>query len=46
MPHFEAFNHMTNHPQYGRLKRVLGPHVNELEPDGIKLFRNAVAYFS
>ncbi len=45
MPHFEAFNRMTNHPQYSRLKRNLGAAVDELEPDGIKLFRNMVAYF-
>lgn len=46
MPHFEAFSHMTNHPQYGRLKRIRGADVDYMEPDGIKLFRNAVAYFS
>ncbi|MBI2085429.1 MAG: phosphoribosylformylglycinamidine synthase subunit PurQ [Candidatus Aenigmarchaeota archaeon] len=46
MPHFEAFNHMTNHPQYTRLKRHFGRAADELEPDGIKLFRNMVGYFS
>ncbi len=46
MPHFEAFNRMTNHPQYPRLKRRFGKATDELEPDGIKLFRNMVAYFA
>lgn len=46
MPHFEAFNRMTNHPHYTRMRRMMGALVEDLEPDGIKLFRNAVAYFS
>ncbi|MBI4177329.1 MAG: phosphoribosylformylglycinamidine synthase subunit PurQ [Candidatus Aenigmarchaeota archaeon] len=45
MPHFEAYNHPTNNPQYTRLKRNLGELADGMEPDGIKLFRNAVAYF-
>ncbi|MBI3413436.1 MAG: phosphoribosylformylglycinamidine synthase subunit PurQ [Candidatus Aenigmarchaeota archaeon] len=46
MPHFEAFNHMTNHPHYTRMKREMGAGVDDMEPDGIKLFKNMVAYFA
>ena len=38
MPHPERFIHATQHPQWTRL-RLTG------EGDGMKLFRNAVAYF-
>lgn len=38
MPHPERFLHATQHPQWTRL-RLTG------EGDGMKLFRNAVAYF-
>lgn len=46
MPHFEAFNSITNHPHYTRMKREIGAGVDDVEPDGIKLFRNMVSYFS
>lgn len=48
MPHPEAFNHFTNHPEWTRRKeewRRRGTPVPE-EGDGIALFRNAVRYFS
>ena len=47
MPHPEAFNHFTNHPDWTRKKETLirqgmWPKCNEGE--GIKIFRNAVEY--
>ncbi len=46
MPHPEAFNHWTNHPdwthQKDKLRREGKPHPEE--GDGVKLFRNAVEY--
>ncbi len=47
MPHPEAFNHFTNHPDWTLLKeRYLraGKQIQE-EGDGIRFFRNAVDYF-
>ena len=47
MPHPEAFNHWTNHPDWTRLKehyRRRGEPYPE-EGLGIKIFRNAVDYF-
>ncbi|HKJ00257.1 MAG TPA: phosphoribosylformylglycinamidine synthase subunit PurQ [bacterium] len=38
MPHPEAFNHYTNHPQWTRR-----PHTGE-DGDGLVIFRNAYAY--
>ncbi|WP_424357157.1 phosphoribosylformylglycinamidine synthase subunit PurQ [Methanocella sp. MCL-LM] len=46
MPHPEAFNHVTNHPQYTRLREQAsrkGIALKE-EGDGIKVWRNAVEY--
>ncbi len=47
MPHPEAYNHFTNHPDWtGRkeeLKRA-GKFLADEEGDGIKIFRNAVDY--
>ncbi|MCD6477778.1 MAG: phosphoribosylformylglycinamidine synthase subunit PurQ [Candidatus Aenigmarchaeota archaeon] len=46
MPHPEAFNSFTNHPNWTREKEVLkrsGKPIPE-EGDGIKIFRNAVRY--
>jgi len=47
MPHPEAFNHWTNHPDWTRLKehyrRRKEPYPQE--GYGIKIFRNAVEYF-
>ncbi|MFZ2446944.1 MAG: phosphoribosylformylglycinamidine synthase subunit PurQ [Syntrophobacteraceae bacterium] len=48
MPHPEAFNHFTNHPEWTWLKekyRREGRPVPE-EGEGIRIFRNAVGYFS
>ncbi len=42
MPHPEAFNHATNHPDWTR-HRVLGSARMNAEGEGIKLFRNVVA---
>lgn len=47
MPHPEAFNHWTNHPDWNLLKeknRREAKPISE-EGEGIKLFRNAVEYF-
>ncbi len=47
MPHPEAFNHWTNHPDWTFKKeqhRRKGLPLRE-EGDGIKIFRNAVKYF-
>ena len=47
MPHPEAFNHYTNHPNWTRRKEALlrqGKSVDSLEGDGIQIFRNAVEY--
>lgn len=49
MPHPEAFNHFTNHPEWVRRKQELmrrGEHLRTEEGDGIKIFRNAVEYVS
>ncbi len=49
MPHPEAYNHWTNHPQWPQLnekiKRGLAPAPTGLTP-GIRMFANAVAYFA
>lgn len=47
MPHPEAFNHFTNHPEWTFLKeeyKRAGRPLPE-EGDGIRIFRNAVEYF-
>ena len=46
MPHPEAFNHVTNHPDWTRLKETLRRSGQPLfeEGLGIKIFRNAVTY--
>lgn len=47
MPHPEAFNHFTNHPEWTWLKEKYkreGTPVPE-EGEGIRIFRNAVEYF-
>jgi phosphoribosylformylglycinamidine synthase len=47
MPHPEAFNHFTNHPDWTRRKEALrhsDPERIPEEGDGIQVFRNAVAY--
>ena len=47
MPHPEAFNHFTNHPDWPRKKEALirkGKRIESQEGDGICIFRNAVEY--
>jgi len=47
MPHPEAFNHVTNHPDWTRKKEALlrqGKTLPNEEGDGVKVFRNAVEY--
>lgn len=47
MPHPEAFNHYTNHPDWTRRKEALlrqGKSMGSPEGDGIRIFRNAVEY--
>jgi phosphoribosylformylglycinamidine synthase len=47
MPHPEAFNHYTNHPDWSRRKERLrreGGTLEGTEGDGVRVFRNAVEY--
>jgi phosphoribosylformylglycinamidine synthase len=47
MPHPEAFNHYTNHPDWTRKKEGLmrqGKTIETEEGEGIKIFKNAVDY--
>ncbi len=47
MPHPEAFNHWTNHPDWTRKKVLMrreGKSINFEETLGTKIFKNAVAY--
>lgn len=47
MPHPEAFNHPTNHPNWTQKKERLfreGKSLENLEGEGVKVFRNAVNY--
>ena len=49
MPHPEAFNHYTNHPDWTRKKEALarkGKPSASGEGDGIRIFRNAVKYIA
>ena len=48
MPHPEAFNHRTNHPEWTRMKEKAKRNGLECpdEGNGILLFRNAVKYFA
>jgi phosphoribosylformylglycinamidine synthase len=47
MPHPEAYNHWTNHPNWTRLKERYrrGGEPYPQEGYGIQIFRNAVEYF-
>jgi phosphoribosylformylglycinamidine synthase I len=48
MPHPEAYNHFTNHPDWTRRKLALsrqGKRLEQEEGEGIAIFRNAVTYF-
>jgi phosphoribosylformylglycinamidine synthase I len=47
MPHPEAFNHYTNHPDWTRRKEALlrqGKSIESQVGDGVHIFRNAVHY--
>jgi phosphoribosylformylglycinamidine synthase I len=47
MPHPEAFNHFTNHPDWTRKKEVLarqGKKISDESGDGLQIFRNAVDF--
>lgn len=47
MPHPEAFNHVTNHPDWTRNRETFhrqGKRFENHEGDGVKIFRNAVEY--
>jgi phosphoribosylformylglycinamidine synthase subunit PurQ / glutaminase len=47
MPHPEAFNHWTNHPDWTRRREALsreGRRMEAREGDGVRIFRNAVEY--
>ncbi len=51
MPHPEAFIHPTNHPDYTRYRqrgKRTGKNLDEcgMPPLGLKIFKNAVSYFS
>ncbi|MFZ0450507.1 MAG: phosphoribosylformylglycinamidine synthase I [Desulfatiglandaceae bacterium] len=49
MPHPEAFNHSTNHPEWTRRKQELlrrGEAFHSEEGQGILIFRNAVEYLA
>ena len=48
MPHPEAYNHITNHPDWTRRerqRRCAGAAENDRRGEGIRIFENAVAYF-
>jgi len=47
MPHPEAFNHFTNHPDWTRKKEALarqGKRISDERGDGLQIFRNAVDF--
>jgi phosphoribosylformylglycinamidine synthase I len=49
MPHPEAFNHFTNHPEWTlerEKRRRQGLNLTTQEGDGIRIFRNAVDFIS
>jgi len=49
MPHPEAFNHYTNHPDWTKKKEALireGKSSASVDGDGIRIFRNAVKYIA
>jgi phosphoribosylformylglycinamidine synthase subunit PurQ / glutaminase len=49
MPHPEAYNHWTNHPDWTRLKEKIRRGQSELpapETLGVQIFKNAVDYFA
>jgi phosphoribosylformylglycinamidine synthase subunit PurQ / glutaminase len=47
MPHPEAFNHFTNHPDWTRRKEALarqGQEISDESGDGLQIFRNAADF--
>ncbi len=49
MPHPEAFNHWTNHPEWTRQKETIkrqGGGIESLPTVGVRLFQNAVEYIN
>jgi phosphoribosylformylglycinamidine synthase I len=47
MPHPEAFNHWTNHPDWTHRREMLsreGKEMEDREGEGVRIFRNAVEY--
>ena len=49
MPHPEAFNHWTNHPEWTRQKEVIKRQSSKVEPQptvGLRLFQNAVEFIN
>jgi phosphoribosylformylglycinamidine synthase I len=49
MPHPEAFNHWTNHPEWTRQKESIKRQGESIEPGptvGVRLFQNAVEYIN
>ncbi len=49
MPHPEAFNHWTNHPEWTRQKETIkrqGGDIESLPTVGVRLFQNAVEYIN
>lgn len=47
MPHPEAFNHWTNHPDWTRTKVFMKRHGQLIKPEptvGVRIFKNAVEY--
>jgi len=49
MPHPEAFNHWTNHPEWTRQKEVIKRQSGKVEPQptvGLRLFQNAVEFIN
>jgi len=49
MPHPEAYNHVTNYPNWTRRKEILKRSGKPIQPEitpGINVFKNAIAYLS
>jgi phosphoribosylformylglycinamidine (FGAM) synthase-like amidotransferase family enzyme len=49
MPHPEAYNHVTNHPDWTRLKernQRAGKDHKKVKGDGIQIFKNAVSFIA
>jgi phosphoribosylformylglycinamidine synthase len=47
MPHPEAFNHWTNHPDWTRMKEAMKRHGQSIPPKltaGVQILKNGVDY--